>query len=165
MDASIPFGPVGGATSPNSLRGSVADPGSFFLQPVPNQAEAFRRIRQAHAGLPIQAVRELMTLLELTNAETARLLALPLRTLTRHLRQAEPLALALAPDEAERVLLLRELSARGAAIFADQGKFNRWLRRPLPVLENQAPLTLLDTATGLQLVEQVLGRLAYGVYS
>ncbi len=63
------------------------------------------------------------------------------------------------------MLLLRELRAWGVNIFADAGKFNRWLRRPLAVLEGQTPLALLDTSTGIQLVEQTLGRLAYGVYS
>lgn len=165
MDAlssgSTPSGTAAGLTS---LRGSLGNPQEFFYQPVADQAVAFERIERTRAGLTVAAVQELMTELALTATQAARLLGMPPRTLNRQLR-APGLAPPLAPDETERVLLLRELRAWGVSIFADAEKFNRWLRRPLAVLEGQTPLALLDTSTGIQLVEQTLGRLAYGVYS
>jgi putative toxin-antitoxin system antitoxin component (TIGR02293 family) len=57
------------------------------------------------------------------------------------------------------------LDKHGVEVFEDQGKFNRWLRRPLPLLQQQSPLQLLDTVTGFRVVDQLLGRIAYGVYS
>jgi putative toxin-antitoxin system antitoxin component (TIGR02293 family) len=155
MDAS--FGPVnpasppsGGATGPTSLRGSLGEPGALYTSVGVSQAEAFRLI-------------ERMTELDLTAAEAARLLGLKTRELTRLLRRGAPLLPV--EDGAEHLLLLRQLSAWGAAIFGgDQGKFNRWLRRPLGGLAGESPLSLLDTDTGLQLVRQELGRLAHGVY-
>ena len=64
-----------------------------------------------------------------------------------------------------RELLLQQLAEHGVDVFEDQGKFNRWLRRPLPLLANQSPLDLLDTASGFQVVDELLGRIEYGVYS
>lgn len=62
-------------------------------------------------------------------------------------------------------LLLKAPAAHGLRVFEDQGKFNRWLRRPLEILEGQSPLQLLDTATGFQVVDQLPGRIEDGVYS
>ncbi len=154
----------GSANQPTSLRGSLGDPGALYASAgAISQDQAFRLIERARAGVPMADVTALMADLDLKPAETARLLGLKTRELTSLIRRKE--ALLPVEDGAEHLLLLRELSAWGAAIFADQGKFNRWLRRPLAVLAGQSPLSLLDTDTGLQLVRQELGRLAYGVYS
>ena len=39
------------------------------------------------------------------------------------------------------------------------------LRRPNAALQGATPLSLLRTGSGAELVEQVLGRIAYGVFS
>ncbi len=65
----------------------------------------------------------------------------------------------------EKLLLLGRLAGYGTTVFQDQGKFNRWLSRPLRLLGNRSPLDLLDSTTGVQLVEDILGRIDYGVFS
>lgn len=65
----------------------------------------------------------------------------------------------------ERLLLLGRLANYGATVFQDQGKFTRWLRRPLRLLGGRSPLDLMDGPTGVQLVEDILGRIEYGVFS
>lgn len=39
-----------------------------------------------------------------------------------------------------------------------------WLYRPVPSLNNQVPLNLLDTEVGHRLVEQTLLQIKYGIY-
>lgn len=65
----------------------------------------------------------------------------------------------------ERLLLLGQLANYGTTVFQDQGKFTRWLRRPLRLLGERAPLDLMDSPTGVQLVEDILGRIDYGIFS
>ncbi len=120
-------------------------------------------IEQARAGVPMAEVKALIAELSLTNAEAARLLGLTTRELAQHMREGR--SVLPIEDGAELVLWLRQLCAWGAAIFADKGKFSRWMRRPLPTLKGQSPLSLLDTNIGMQLVWEELGRLAHGVYS
>ncbi|WP_375436355.1 antitoxin Xre/MbcA/ParS toxin-binding domain-containing protein [uncultured Hymenobacter sp.] len=119
-------------------------------------------VRRVREQVPTAAVRPLTARLELTLKEVATLLALTERTLARRLEEAEG---HLDTTESERLLLLDNLALHGLAVFEDQGKFNRWLRRPLPVLEGRSPLAYLDTATSFQVVDQLLGRLEHGVYS
>ena len=109
------------------------------------------------------ASREMMALaerLDLSGKEIARLLTLSQRTF--HRRKPEELLDQVA---SERLLMLTKLADHGFEVFEDQGKFNRWLRRPLRILSNQAPLDILDTSQGIKMVDTILGRIEYGVYS
>lgn len=109
------------------------------------------------------ASREMMALagrLDLSGKEIAKLLTLSQRTF--HRRKPEELLDQVA---SERLLMLTKLADHGFEVFEDQGKFNRWLRRPLRILSNQAPLDILDTSQGIKMVDTILGRIEYGVYS
>ncbi|GAB3925288.1 type II RES/Xre toxin-antitoxin system antitoxin [Larkinella terrae] len=127
---------------------------------LPEQTSPFDLIAKSRSGIAHAEVRELATLMELTIRELATLLSMNERTMARRLVSG-----SLNKVESERLLLLKALTAHGFRVFEDQGKFNRWLRRPLEILEGQSPLQLLDTATGFQVVDQILGRIEYGVYS
>jgi putative toxin-antitoxin system antitoxin component (TIGR02293 family) len=127
---------------------------------LPEKTGSFELIAQSRLGLGHAEVRRVAILLELTIRELSILLSLNERTMARRLVDG-----SMNKVESERLLLLMALAAHGLRVFEDQGKFNRWLRRPLEMLGNQTPLQLLDTATGFQVVDQVLGRIEYGVYS
>ena len=127
---------------------------------LPERVNAFAVIAQSRVGMAHAEVRQLATLLDLTIRELATLLSMNERTMARRL-----VAGSLNKVESERLLLLKGLAQHGLRVFEDQGKFNRWLRRPLEILNGQSPLQLLDTATGFQVIDQILGRIEYGVYS
>ncbi len=114
----------------------------------------------SRAGLTNRSTGALAERLELTVKETAQLLTLSPRTYHRK-RPDE----VLNPVATERLLLLTKLTDHGLAVFEDQGKFNRWLRRPLRILGSNAPLAILDTGQGIKLVDTILGRMEHGVYS
>ncbi len=135
-------------------------PAATLVRVLPECTSPFELIAQSRSGIDHTDVRQLATLLELTIRELAMLLSMNERTMARRLISG-----SLNKTESERLLLLKALAAHGLRVFEDQGKFNRWLRRPLEVLEAQSPLQLLDTATGFQVVDQILGRIEYGVYS
>ena len=50
-------------------------------------------------------------------------------------------------------------------MFGDQEKAIVWLGTPNRALGGDRPLDLLDTDMGARMVEDILGRIAYGVYS
>lgn len=131
-----------------------------MVRVLPERTSPFDLIAQSRLGMAHADVRRLATLLELTIRELATLLSMNERTMARRLVSG-----SLNKVESERLLLLQALAAHGLRVFEDQGKFNRWLRRPLEILDGQSPLQLLDTATGFQVVDQILGRIEYGVYS
>jgi putative toxin-antitoxin system antitoxin component (TIGR02293 family) len=117
-------------------------------------------IEQSRVGLPGSETNRVAALLGITDKEMARLLNQS--TATFH-RQAKIGRLDAATSE--RLLLLDRLGNYGADVFQDTGKFTRWLRRPLRLLTDRPPLDLLDSPTGVQLVEDILGRVEAGVFS
>jgi putative toxin-antitoxin system antitoxin component (TIGR02293 family) len=50
-------------------------------------------------------------------------------------------------------------------MIGEEEKAGEWLRTPNRALGGERPLDLLDTDVGAREVEDVLGRIAYGVYS
>ena len=115
------------------------------------------RSRQGIAGTEADRIARL---LGVSDKEMAPLLNQSIATLHRQAKAGR-----LDAATSERLLLLARLAMYGATVFQDQGKFTRWLRRPLRLLGERSPLALLDSPTGVQLVEDILGRIEYGVFS
>lgn len=114
----------------------------------------------SRSGLASKEMTSLAERLDLSGKEIARLLTLSPRTY--HRRKPEEV---LDPVASERLLLLTKLADHGYDVFEQQHKFNRWLRQPLRILGNQTPLDILDTSQGIKLIDTLLGRIEYGVYS
>lgn len=62
-------------------------------------------------------------------------------------------------------LEIAKLMQHGYIVFRDEEKLKRWLNRENRALNNMKPVELLDTLSGLVLVDDVLGRIEEGVYS
>lgn len=114
----------------------------------------------SRTGLASKEMTSLAERLGLSGKEVARLLTLSPRTY--HRRKPEKV---LDPVASERLLLLTRLADHGYDVFEGQHKFNQWLRQPLRILGQQAPLDILDTSQGIKLIDTLLGRIEYGVYS
>jgi putative toxin-antitoxin system antitoxin component (TIGR02293 family) len=50
-------------------------------------------------------------------------------------------------------------------IFQDEGTMKLWINRENKALHNKKPIQLFDTLTGLNMVNDILGRIEEGVYS
>lgn len=55
--------------------------------------------------------------------------------------------------------------AHAVAVFGDEQKATHWLSTPLLFLENRAPLDLLVTDEGIELVERTLTRIEHNIPS
>jgi putative toxin-antitoxin system antitoxin component (TIGR02293 family) len=57
------------------------------------------------------------------------------------------------------------IAAKAIQVFGSEKEAERWLSEPAMALDRRRPVDLLDSSTGIDLVEQLLGRLEYGVYT
>ena len=112
-------------------------------------------------GLPAESVTALAEKLHLGNGVLSRKLGIPQRTLTRRLSQAS----LLTPAESDRTVRMARVYANAVEMIGDRDKATEWLRTPNRALGGERPLDQLDTDTGARMVEDILGRIAYGVYS
>jgi len=65
----------------------------------------------------------------------------------------------------EKIVSIADVYAFGYEVFEDEANFNRWVFRPNIALGGQAPFHFLDTQFGREEVKNIIGRIAYGVYS
>ena len=112
-------------------------------------------------GLPVKALFLLAERLDLRQAEISEKLGIPQRTLTRRLMQHSKLMAA----ESDRTVRLAQVYSTAAETLGDGDKAAQWLKTPNRALRGGRPLDQLDTDPGVREVEDVLGRIAYGVYS
>lgn len=115
-------------------------------------------VQLVERGLPASAIDRLVDLGDLSPAELDEII--PRRTVS-HARGR----LRLSSELSDRVARAAGAIAFAHEVFADRDKANRWLRRPNRVLGGATPLSMLRSGSGAQLVETILTRIAYGVYS
>lgn len=112
-------------------------------------------------GLPAGSVTALAEKLHLGHNVLSRKLGIPQRTLTRRLSQAS----LLTPAESDRTFRIARVYAHAVEMIGDEDKAIEWMSTPNRALGGERPLDQLDTDMGARMVEDVLGRIAYGVYS
>jgi putative toxin-antitoxin system antitoxin component (TIGR02293 family) len=100
-------------------------------------------------------------LLQISLEELAELL----HTTTKTLRTYRDANKRLAPAASEQVLKLLALARQGGEVFGEAAAFRRWLGKPAFGLDNQAPLALLQTSGGIDLVAEEVSRIAYGDFA
>lgn len=117
-------------------------------------------IECSRRGLVSGEADRIARLLGVTDKEMAQLLNQSVSTFHRQAKSER-----LNAATSERLLMLGRLATHGEAVFQDSGKFTRWLRRPLRLLADREPLDLMDSPTGVLLIEDILGRIEHGVFS
>jgi putative toxin-antitoxin system antitoxin component (TIGR02293 family) len=68
-------------------------------------------------------------------------------------------------EESDRAVRLARTVAFAEEMIGDPDKAASWLRAPNRALSGSRPIELLDTDAGAKKVRNVLGRIAYGIYS
>jgi putative toxin-antitoxin system antitoxin component (TIGR02293 family) len=112
-------------------------------------------------GLPVKALFLLAERLDLRQAEISEKIGIPQRTLTRRITKDS----RLTPAESDRTARLAQVYSTAAETLGSGDKAAAWLKTPNRALRGGRPLDQLDTDPGVREVEDVLGRIAYGVYS
>src|SRR5437588_12140548 len=120
-------------------------------------AELIQRIQK---GLRFSELKTLQDTLDLPFDKLAAKLSISRSTLQR--RKA---AGRLSPDESDKVIRYSRLVRQAADFFGDIEKARAWLKHPQYGLGGAVPLDYARTEAGAREVENLLGRMQYGVYS
>lgn len=115
-------------------------------------------------GLPNKALDHLVsnfvTLQWATYVELA--MGMSLRT---YQRRKEVPAELLSQEQSGRTWKFAEILSRATDVLGSQEEAELWLERPAIGLDQRRPIELLATPAGVELVEDHLTRLEYGVYA
>ncbi len=119
----------------------------------------FGVVSQSRQGVSRALADEVAGLVGLTNQEMAYILGMTPRNL--HYIKADQ---RFGTTASERLLLLKNVLLHALDTFEEKPKLVlQWLRTPIRELNDQSPIQLMDTVTGFGLVDDVLGRLDYGL--
>jgi putative toxin-antitoxin system antitoxin component (TIGR02293 family) len=133
----------------------LGGPGVFRTSGIPTAADLRERIKR---GLPYRSLESVRERLQLSVPETASVLHMPARTLARR-KQSRRLDI----HESDRLYRIARIAAQAFAVLGTEEKATAWLRRPNRALGGEVPIRLLDTDVGVRHVEDVLGRIEYGI--
>jgi putative toxin-antitoxin system antitoxin component (TIGR02293 family) len=117
-------------------------------------------------GLPGQSLSVLRSHLgrDWTDGMVAQALGVTSRTLQRRKDGKDGRVEKLSAEMGSRAWKFAEILTFATRVFGDQKAAEDWLRRPAPVLEGRAPLSLLATTAGSEAVMTYLGQIEYGIY-
>ncbi|MGE3312117.1 MAG: antitoxin Xre/MbcA/ParS toxin-binding domain-containing protein [Limisphaerales bacterium] len=119
-----------------------------------------RIVHAIELGLPIAELEALRESLGIPLDRLATLLGISKATLHRRRTQGR-----LDPAESDRVVRFARLVGRAAEVLDGEENARRWLDSVQQGLGGVAPLDFAVTETGAREVEDLLGRIEFGVYS
>jgi putative toxin-antitoxin system antitoxin component (TIGR02293 family) len=111
-------------------------------------------------GLPIQELRDLQASLDVQMENLYPILGISKATF--HRRQVEG---RLDQAESDRVVRFAKLMGKAIKVLESEENARKWLNSPQFGLGGAVPLQYAETELGAREVENLLGRIEYGVYS
>lgn len=137
------------------IHGQVMNPGASAAGLSPGQL-----IGAMTAGLPVEELDCLRGQLDLPMEKLILRLGISKATLHRR-RQAG----RLDRNESDRILRYARLLGMAVAVMESLESGRRWLKSPQTGLSGATPLDYAETEVGAREVENLLGRIEYGVFS
>jgi putative toxin-antitoxin system antitoxin component (TIGR02293 family) len=123
-------------------------------------ATVHEQIGRIQAGLSFKAVRNLQAALDLPLEKIAAFLGMSRATLHRRKSQGK-----IARNESEKLVRYQRLVKKAEEVLGGSAAAREWLTHPQPGLGNVRPVDFARTEIGAREVENLLGRIEYGVYS
>lgn len=140
---------------------------SALLELLGKSVPSFRKVRDlldlhqlVHDGLPYQSLRRLQEELDSTQSEIADLLMMSTKTIQRRKQSKR-----LSSEESDRLVRVARLFTQAVLVFGDRERALSWLHAPVAALRGRRPWEFMDTDIGAEQLEELLGRIAYGVHS
>ena len=129
-------------------------------RPTHITATVHQQISRIHAGLSFRAVQNLQRALDIPLATVASVLGMSRATLHRRKNQGK-----IDGEESEKLVRYQRLLKKAEDVFGAGEAAREWLCHKQPGLGGAVPLDFARTEIGAREVENLLGRIEYGVYS
>ena len=118
-------------------------------------------VGQVKVGFRFEHLVQLEKQSGLTRERIAQFAAIPQRTLARRQRAGQ-----LNAEESDRLLRAARVFEMAVDLFGgDKEEARRWLLAPSAALGGASPLEFTSTGVGAREVENLIGRLEYGVFT
>lgn len=133
---------------------------SLFQEEAPNLNNELDFIALSRSGVSKRTLGRLLEFSGMTLTQMSHILPISKRTIQRYDASQK-----FSPNVSEHLIQIAKVLSRGYEVLCDKKKLAAWLNTPLLSLDQQPPMSLMDTTIGMQLIIKELGRLEHGVYS
>jgi putative toxin-antitoxin system antitoxin component (TIGR02293 family) len=123
-------------------------------------ATIHQQIERIHSGLSFRAVLNLQKSLDVPLEKVASVLGMSRATLHRRKIQGK-----IDKEESEKLVCYQRLLKKAEDAFGDRASAREWLIQKQTGLAGAVPIEFAKTEIGAREVENLLGRIEYGVYS
>ncbi len=113
----------------------------------------------ARNGIKTKYIERIQKYILLSDKELSSILPISQRQLFRY-----PPDHILNKEITSHLIQIIELFQKGYNLF-DTEKFQAWIRTSNKVLNENKPLEIMDTSIGIEMIEDIIGRIEHGVYS
>lgn len=117
-------------------------------------------IKVVQVGLPVKELTDLQVTLAVPMKSLVPMLGISQATLNRRKAKGK-----LGPLESDRIVRFARLMGRAVEVMDSEENARKWLTSPQFGLGGAVPLKYAETEVGAREVENLLGRIDYGVYS
>jgi len=119
-------------------------------------------VKSANEGIDASVFSEIVEMSGMNKTYLAEeIFDVSVKTLQRHQKEKKKLN----PRNSEVALKLLSLFEKGIQIFSSMNSFMSWLSKPAYGLGEKVPKDLLNTITGIDLIEEELIRIEFGALS
>lgn len=156
---SVAQGPASAFASAGKMeRVKCKQPGASVGAPYQTLLQA---VKLLELGLPFSAIARLQAASGLTLDRIKQVVRISEGSFARRKHTGR-----LSQDESERLLRIGRIFEQATALHdGDPSSARQWLETPIPALANHRPLDLAQTEPGAREVEDLIGRIEYGVVS
>lgn len=139
------------ADTANMVSDTIAPYGKMYVNPI-------SLLSYSKSGLNAKAALDFISISGFTYDEFQETFKTTVKTIQNYVVQDLKLDAALS----EKLLKSFSLFDKGLDVFGSVKEFHQWLATPAYGLGNQVPISLMDTITGITLIEEEITRIAYG---
>jgi len=116
-------------------------------------------ITLVRTGIETKYLKQIQEFTTLSDNEIGEVLPISQRQLVRYASDHR-----LNKEITSHIIQIIELYQKGYKLFG-KVKFNLWLKTQNKVLGNIKPIEMMDTSIGIEMIEDIIGRIEHGVYS
>lgn len=125
---------------------------------MPRYNDAISLLDTSKKGLEAKSALDFLALSGFTQDEFQETFKTTVKTIQNHVNRQLKLDASLS----EKLLKAFALFDSGIELFGSAQAFQQWLHTPAYGLGNRLPFDLMDTVTGIQLIDEELTRIQYG---
>jgi len=116
-------------------------------------------VELSRKGISMKVLKKIQQFTSLSSKEIAQILPVSERQLVRYSKDH-----ILRKDISAHLIQIVKLFDRGYDLFGED-KFQKWIRSPIIALNDKRPVDFMDTPIGINMIEDILGRIEHGIYS